>query len=245
MSLNFIKTIFSKLKFKDYILIILLGLVGFYYVEYKNYYNKSLTPIIIYDTDSLFIYKNKLKEVYKEKEIFVQDLKNIKEQNTLLSNEINKLKNNPIVVTKTELKVQLDTVFMNSDEISLNLKDSIYNLKWSQNNQYYNIDGLTNVKNDFTFFNTQINKLELSTNLILDIIEDNKKIQLIGKTDNPYINIINMDGVILDPSKNKLLKKYYKQKKWNLGPYIGVGLTSNMKFQPSIGLGISYGIIQF
>ena len=215
MNLNFIKTIFSKLKFKDYVLIILLCLAGFYYAEYKHYYNKSLTPIVIYDTDSLFIYKNKLKEVYKEKEIYVQDLNDIKKENSLLANEINKL------------------------------KDSVYNLKWFQNNQYYNINGLTAVKSDFSSFSTQVNNLELTTNLMIDVIEDNKKLQIIGKTDNPYINIINMDGVILDPSKSKLLKKYYKQKKWNLGPYIGAGLTKDMKFSPSIGIGVSYGIIQF
>lgn len=245
MNLNFIKTIFSKLKFKDYVLIILLCLAGFYYAEYKHYYNKSLTPIVIYDTDSLFIYKNKLKEVYKEKEIYVQDLNDIKKENSLLANEINKLKNNPVVVTKTELKVKLDTVYMNNEEITVNLKDSVYNLKWFQNNQYYNINGLTAVKSDFSSFSTQVNNLELTTNLMIDVIEDNKKLQIIGKTDNPYINIINMDGVILDPSKSKLLKKYYKQKKWNLGPYIGAGLTKDMKFSPSIGIGVSYGIIQF
>jgi hypothetical protein len=71
MKINIIKTILSKLTFKDIILIILLVLAGFYYMEYKHYYVKSMTPIVIYDTDSLFIYKNKIKEVYKEKEIYV------------------------------------------------------------------------------------------------------------------------------------------------------------------------------
>ena len=68
MKINIIKAILSilkKLSFKDIVLLILILLAGFYYIEYKHYYNKSLTPIVIYDTDSLFIYKNKIKEVYK------------------------------------------------------------------------------------------------------------------------------------------------------------------------------------
>lgn len=244
--MDFIKKIFSKLKFKDYILIILVLLTGFYYMEYKHYYNKSLTPIVIYDMDSLFIYKNKLKEVYKEKEIYVQDLKDLQKQNNLLANEVNKLKNNPVVVTQTELKIKIDTVYAKSDTIILHPKDSLYSLKWSiDDNQYYCIQGLTNVKSDFSFFKTQLNNLELSTRLTLDIIEKNKTLQLIGKTDNPYINIISMDGVVLDPSKNPLLKKYYKQKKWSIGPSVGFGFTREMKFSPTIGIGINYGIIQF
>jgi len=52
-----------------------------------------------------------------------------------------------------------------------------------------------------------------------------------------------MDGVILDPSKNPVLRKYYKQKRFSIGPTIGYGLTSDMKFRPYIGIGINYGII--
>ena len=241
-----IKSIISKLSFKDFILLALVLLAGFYYMEYKHYYNKSLTPIVIYDTDSLFIYKNKLKEVYKEKEIYVQNIKDLKGQNTLLSNEINKLKDNPVVVTKTELKVKLDTVLAKSDTIIIQPKDSLYKLKWSKyDNQYYCIEGQTNVKSDFSRFETLVTNLELTTNLTLDVIEKNKTLQIIGKTDNPYVNIMNMDGVVLDPSKNPLLKKYYKQKKWSIGPQIGIGVTKDKSIQPYLGIGLQYGIIHF
>jgi hypothetical protein len=66
----------------------------------------------------------------------------LKEQNTLLANEVNKLKDNPVVVTKTELKVKLDTVFAKSDTIIMEPKDSLYKLKWSKDdNKYYCIEG--------------------------------------------------------------------------------------------------------
>ena len=85
----------------------------------------------------------------------------------------------------------------------------------------------------------------MNTKLTLDIIEDKSGIRLIGRTDNPYISISNMDGVMFDPSKSKYLKKYYKQKKWSIGPTIGYGLSKDLKLTPYIGIGISYGIIQF
>ena len=249
MKINIIKAILSilkKLSFKDIVLLVLILFAGFYYIEYKHYYNKSLTPIVIYDTDSLFIYKNKIKEVYKEKEIYVQTIKDLKNKNTLLANEVNKLKDNPVVVTQTELKVKLDTVYAKSDTIIIEPNDSLYKLKWSkEDNQYYCIKGQTDVKSDFSKFETQITNLELSTNLTLDIIEKNNTLQIIGKTDNPYVNIMSMDGVVLDPSKNPLLKKYYKQKKWSIGPSIGVGITKDKNISPYIGIGLQYGIIRF
>jgi hypothetical protein len=107
------------------------------------------------------------------------------------------------------------------------------------------MDGQTLVKNDFSYFTTQMNKLELSANLTLDIIEKDKHIHLIGKTDNPYINIMNMDGVVLNPNENKVLKKYFKHKKWNIGPAVGIGLSKDMEVSPYLGVGISYGLIQF
>ena len=82
-------------------------------------------------------------------------------------------------------------------------------------------------------------------NLLDDVIDNGKQLSVIAKTDNPYISISNMDGVMFDPSKSKYLKKYYKQKKWSIGPTIGYGLSKDLKLTPYIGIGISYGIIQF
>ena len=67
----FMKEFFKKLKFKDYLLIILALLALLFYFQYKHYYKESLTPVIVHDNDSLYEYKNKLNEVYKEKDIYV------------------------------------------------------------------------------------------------------------------------------------------------------------------------------
>lgn len=242
-----IKDFISKLTFKDYlIMLITLLCIGLYF-GYKHYYNKSLTPVVITNTDSLTIYKNKLKEEYLSKQIYVQNASDLKKQNTDLANELKKLKDNPIVITKTSMQVKIDTIFAKSDTIIK--RDSIYNLAWhaTEPNDYYHISGETNVHNDFSKFNTKINTVQLNTQLTLNVIDDkkNKSLRIIGKTDNPYINITNMDGVVFDPTKSDILKKYYKPKKWSIGPQVGVGLTGDLKFRPYIGVGISYGIIQF
>ena len=242
---NILSCIFKKLTFKDWLIIILAITTIFFYFDYKHYYNKSKISTVIYNTDSLTEYKNKLKELYVSKDIYVQNISDLKKQNNELSEEIKRLKDNPIVVTKTQLKIQLDTLIAKSDTIIK--QDSIYNFNWSltESNNYYSLNGITKVKNDFSSFTTYVNNISLQAKLTLDMIESDNQIKIIGKTDNPYITISNMDAVVFDPTKSNVLKKYYKQKKWNVGPMVGYGLTSDLQFRPFIGIGISYGIIQF
>ena len=53
-----------------------------------------------------------------------------------------------------------------------------------------------------------------------------------------------MNGIILNPNDNNL-KKYYKPKRFSIGPQVGYGLTGRGKLDFTIGLGLQYGIIQF
>jgi hypothetical protein len=69
--ISIIIDICKKIPFQTWIIILLALLSSFFYFRYKHYYNKSLTPVIVYKTDSLEIYKNKIKELYKEREIYI------------------------------------------------------------------------------------------------------------------------------------------------------------------------------
>ena len=75
--LNICKWVISKLSLKDWVIIILLILCGCFYFSYRHYYHESLTPVVVYNTDSLEIYKDKLKNEYVAKEIYVQDVTNL------------------------------------------------------------------------------------------------------------------------------------------------------------------------
>lgn len=242
-----LRTLLGQLSLKDWLLIFLTILCLSFYFEYRHYYHKSLTPTVVYKTDSLDVYKNKLKEAYASVNVYVQDKNQLKKQNTQLAEELKKLKDNPIVITKTKVKVYVDTIYAESDTIIQ--QDTIYDLHWHfmEPNNYFSMNGLTRVKNDFSSFNTNIYNLQLDTEITMDIIDDkkNNRFKLIARTDNPYINITNMDGVVFDPTKSSILKKYYKTKRWHIGPQITYGITTDGKLRPTFGVGIGYGIINF
>lgn len=223
----------------------LVMLMGLFYIQSRYYQHKSLTPVVIYNTDSLSTYKNKLKEEYALNVSYVQTIDQLKHENNELALEYQKLKDNPIVITKEKIKFQIDTLYVESDNIEKT--DSVNTLNWHYNetNNYYAISGSTLVNTDFSSFKTRINNLSINTELTIDIIEKDNKLNIIGNTTNPYITITNLNGVIIDPSQNSLLKKYYKQKKWSIGPMVGYGINNNGKLRPYLGIGISYGLLQF
>lgn len=242
---QFFSWLYDKLSFKDYLIIGLVMLMGLFYIQSRYYQHKSLTPVVIYNTDSLSTYKNKLKEEYALNVSYVQTIDQLKHENNELALEYQKLKDNPIVITKEKIKFQVDTLYMVSDNIEKS--DSVNTLNWHyfEPNDYYALSGSTLVNTDFSSFKTRINNLSINTELTIDIIEKDSKLNIIGKTTNPYITITNLNGVVIDPTQSKLLKKFYKQKKWSLGPMVGYGVNADGKFNPYIGIGLSYGLIQF
>ena len=61
----------KELDFKDWLLIIVTIVAIVTAISARYYYNKSLYPTVIYNTDSLEVYKNKLEEEYTAKNIYV------------------------------------------------------------------------------------------------------------------------------------------------------------------------------
>ena len=246
---NIASWLFTKIKnldFKDWLLIIVTIIAIVTAISARYYYNKSLYPTVIYNTDSLEVYKNKLEEEYTAKNIYVQTIDQLKQNNSKLYDEIKNLKDNPIVVTKTNIVVKTDTVYMTSDSI-IAPNDTLRELHWSANEQngYYVIKGQTNVRTDFSSFDTQINHFNIPVTLTMNIIEKGKKLQFISRSDNPYVTITNINGVIIDPAKSDVIKSCFKPKRWSVGPQVGIGVTSDLKISPYIGVGITYGILQW
>lgn len=86
--LDAFKWVINKLSFKDWVIIILLILCGCFYLSYRHYYHESLTPVVIYNTDSLEVYKDKLKNEYVSKNIYVQDVSKLLKEKGDLSIEV-------------------------------------------------------------------------------------------------------------------------------------------------------------
>ena len=175
----------------------------------------------------------------------------LSELNEELQKEIKNLKDNPVIITKVKTEFQIDTLYMESESVAENIDtvtgDKIYDLKWSYSKEpeYFSLAGLTEVYGDFSKFTTRIDKLTVNSNLTLDVIDNGKTLEVITKSDNPYVNITGMQSVMIDPRQSKTLKKYFKQKRWGIGPQIGIGVDKNLKFTPYIGVGVSYNIFVF
>lgn len=254
----------SKFTFKDWLLILcgvlILGLIIYsHYWKDKSleYYNQR--GIL---TDSLTTYKNKLGEEYAAKNSLIMSANDLKKYNEDLWNEYKNLKNaNPLVLTKTNLTTEIreiqgknDTVWItphtpepgNASETQIpDLKD--YKYEWSaKDSTWYTLRGETTFTGrDVRNFNARIPEFKMNSNLTLDVIDEKENLRVIAKTDNPYINVSDIQSVVIDPRKSPTLKKYFPQKRWGIGPQVGIGLTGDLKFRPYIGIGIQYSIFNF
>lgn len=252
--MNFIKNLWdivSKFSFKDWLIVVLSLMTLGLFLQARFYRHESIYQRVIYN-DSLYVYKNKLDSEYVAKNLYIQEIKDLKTQNKELYDEVKNLKDNPLVVTKVVTKTIIKEVQAKSDSIGQS-KDSLdnvwKNLYWSavQEKNYYSITGRTDVLSNFSQFKTTISDLQIPVKFSFDIIEGKKDKQLrfIARSDNPFVKIEDIDGVVLDPTKIKTLKKYFPTKHWHLGPSISYGLTSDLKLQPSLNISLTYSLISF
>ena len=117
--MNFIKNIWeiiSKFTFKDWIIVILSFLLLGMYISARHYQHAANNQTFIYK-DSLYVYKNMLDSEYVAKNLYIQEIEDLKNQNEELYAEIKNLKDNPLVVTKIVTKYEIKKVPVKSDSI--------------------------------------------------------------------------------------------------------------------------------
>ena len=248
---DFIINFFKKFSFKDWLLFIsIIGMI-ILYMLYNHAQDQLLYNRNSY-ADTLTVYKNKLGEAYTAKNTYVQTIKDLKKTNAELYEEVKNLKDNPIVIVKTKTEFKKDTVYTQKDSINpVYHNDSLYyNLCWSANQekQYYSFNGITKVKYDFSDFSTLIKDMRVNTGITLDLIDDGKQLRVITKSENPYINVNDINSVVIDPTKSKTLSKYFNRQHFIVGPYVGYGIgihDNKLIATPTIGIGITYKIFGF
>ena len=248
---NFIINFFKKFSFKDWLLFIsIIGMI-ILYMLYNNAQDQLLYNRNSY-ADTLTVYKNKLGEAYTAKNTYVQTVKDLKKTNAELYEEVKNLKDHPVVIVKTKTEFKKDTVYTQKDSINpVYHNDSLYyNLCWSANQekQYYSFNGITKVKYDFSDFSTLIKDMKVNTGITLDLIDDGKQLRVITKSENPYINVNDINSVVIDPTKSKTLSKYFNRQHFIVGPYVGYGIgihDNKLITTPTIGIGITYKIFGF
>ena len=109
------------LNVKNILFVLVLFFIGFLLVENHNLKNEAQSNYVIL-SDSLTNYKNKVGELYKEKESYIIDNENLKNINNDLYKEIKNLKDNPIVITAS--------AFAGSRDVTTDANSFIY-ADWS------------------------------------------------------------------------------------------------------------------
>lgn len=253
-----ILSLLKKLTLRDLIIIILLSFIVMLAIDLQKTQRAARKTVIVYQAE-IIDYKNKLNEEYKSKEIFINDNKSLSLYNKKLEEERNKLKEKVVYLSNMDAEVRVDTVYtVTEQEI---VSDSISRYNWNFNNaNYLNVNGLSIVNHSSKAFINTINSIQLNTTISANVIEKNKRLHLIIKSDNPYLNITNQDATFYELDKSKTFTEYMKKqnkninkrKHFGIGIYGGYGLNGykedgsyNMKFGPSVGIGIMYNIWQF
>jgi len=235
---NWIKKAF-KWMFSDWknVLIVCFGIaLILLYFNFRHVRNE-LDNVIVSQQDTITVYQNKVGELYSQKQTYITDLAHLKETNTQLAAEVKHLKDNPIVVTKVVTETIIKEVKV-TDTLTV-AGPSQYTSPIRYTDKWCNIDGIglfdiEKMTSEYTF-----NTISFPNTLTLDLIESKKgNLSFIAKSDNPYFQINNIDGVVLSPESSKALKKRF-DKKWVFVAGVGASLTivdSKVRVVPAVQL---------
>ena len=235
----------NKISLKDALIVILVAFAGVFYFQMKDYKEQSDKTIIVYN-DTIASYKNKLGEECAIKNMYIQQVEDLKRNNESLYAEIKKLKEDPVVVVKTETVFVKDTTYLNT----VAEEDSTeYKLQWNLAESYdkynwFNIEGNTSIKKDSLTYSTYLTNLSIGANLVLDVVEtkDKNHFQIITRSDNPNLRFTNIEGAFLDPSKSTVIKNAIKKTNFGFGIYGGYGLSATPGEKCLAGWQIGLGV---
>ena len=191
--LDKILDLFKDVKF--YIILILIFIIGFLIFQNNNYASKlNYNNVIL--TDSISYYKNKADELYIQKESYIIENEDLKRINSDLSKEYNNLKENPIVVTKVETKYEIKEVYIESDKAVIDSLNNIISNFYNYNDNYLSLNASHKLNLNTNVGNLELTNISMNSNIYTNIIEKDKRLYLISRSDNPYLNITNGLGVL-------------------------------------------------
>ena len=247
-------------KIKLILVIISLILIGtvIYLINAKNDIKSQLA---ISDqnnkalTDTLRLSKNKNGDTEASKDVVIGSSKDLEKLNKELADELKKENGKVYELNQIIANIKQvpgDTIKIKDTEIKYS--NGIYTLNWNYDTIYndknnHHIKGL----NKLTFKDTCVEKLEtfiLSDNFNFNLVtglRENKdgQLEIFVRSDYPNLNVSSLEGAIIDPDKNPIMKKYANTYKFHIGPYIGLGFDNKLSPGFQIGLGVQYNLIGF
>lgn len=144
-----------------------------------------------------------------------------------------KLNDKIAYISKIESNIKVDTIELVDTVI---IKDSsAVNIKFNYDDKWLKFSGGTYYKNGKS--KTTIFDINVNTPLKVGLTND---MTIFVESENPYLNITNIEGAVVDGST-----LYPKKKRWNLSLHGGIGVHYGLFGQtvdvgPYIGVGVSY-----
>ena len=222
-----------------YILIILcLGTICVTSINSCVDNKKSSIHNIVALTDSIKQYSGKNSELIAQKTILEGDIELLKQTNKDLYDKLNSVKvNDPNTVIQVSgnidyNSVKKDTVWVCQKEQTESsvVSDSIIYKNFDFSNKYRELTGTVWKKDSLIGLNIEKDKMFFDYTIAI------KNDQLYITSDNPYVQYNSLTGYV---------NQIPKEKKWAIGPVIGVGFSINGKITPYIGVGLSYNLIRW
>ena len=211
--------------------------------------------------DSIRLQKNKAGEATYVIKTLLADKDNLILLNKKLKEELDKQKGKVVYLSNIAAKTKVDTQYVYSylsaygnNKFSLDWKyDSIFfpdNYRKFSGNSFFTVD---TIKNKVIPGITRINEDEIGFSLVTGLREKNKSLEIFVTPKYPGMKITKIEGAVIDPSKSDVLKSMFPNKRFSVGPYVGIGIGSGISLtgKPrtgiffNIGMGIQYSLIKF
>ena len=211
--------------------------------------------------DSVRLQKNKAGEDTYVIKTLLADKNSLAQLNKGLKDELDKQKGQVIFIDRVVTETVVDTHYVNNyltaygnNKFSLDWKyDSIFspdNYRKFSGNSFFTVD---TINNRVIPGKTRINEDGLGFSFVTGLREKDKSLEIFVTPKYPGMKITKIEGAVIDPYKSEVLKKMFPDKKFSVGPYVGVGLGTGIGINGkpilgamfNIGVGIQYSIIKF
>lgn len=215
-------------------------------------------------TDSVRVSKTKNGKLEYSINVMVAEKGDLAKLNKTLADEVAKERGKIHELMAMTGHVTLtDTIYLTNT--LMKYSNGIYGLKWSYDTAFdaknsrsiagesgfrqdtikTMIDGKEIVGTKIEPLLTRLTKDEVKFNLVVGLRDKDKNIEIFARSDYPNLVITDLQGAIIDPKTHPVLKQFNKTKRWGVGPYVGVGIGTDLKFMPQIGIGVTFSLIRF
>jgi hypothetical protein len=229
--------------------------------------NLQATNNILAMNDSVRIEKTKNGELQFVKSALVTDMKNLKDMNIELYNEVKNQKKAIFYISQMTSVIKDDIKKQSNDDIAykdpstgadiIKWNFDTINDNWSRilnGKSYftvkYDTSGKYTVKPSYSVIDTLKQTMKLTTGLKAS---ETKKdmLEIFIKSSYPGMTFTEIDGAIINPEDFKKYLPKTKPKPFAIGPYVGLGYGITLKNTPqlvpvfNVGIGVQYKIINF